>query len=208
MKTGTLLDFEDKSLKNFFFYSNHSMWVTDTAFQSILEVNDTAVKTVGYEREEFILQSVENIVLGHGHQKLISMLAKTESALVKKDISLSSKSGKIIHAESTVSKILFDNKEAVLITLTDITEKKLYRTMLEDAVEEEIGLKTKNQQLKNLAYINFHSARKPLANILGLVNVLNQSAITDQTLSKAIEFLRASSNELDELIKKLDPQLY
>jgi light-regulated signal transduction histidine kinase (bacteriophytochrome) len=80
--------------------------------------------------------------------------------------------------------------------------------MLEEAIDEEIDLKIKNQELKQIAFKTYHLARKPLANILGLVNVLDQSAINDQTLAEAIEFLRESSNELDELIKGIDPQLY
>ncbi|MVN23117.1 PAS domain-containing protein [Mucilaginibacter arboris] len=209
-----LLNFKDKSLKNFFFYSNQFMWITDIELKAILEVNDAAVRAFGYSREEVTAQSIQEFIPQKEHQKLLKLISESSFAQqpLKKEISLVSRTGKIIYVEACVSAIIYQGKEARIFTMTDITEKKLYRSMLEDAMEEEIGLKSKNKQLKNLAYFNFHLARKPLANILGLVNVLDQSVLDqsispDQTLSEAIEFLRECSNELDELIKNTDPEL-
>ncbi len=210
MLMNQLLDFEDKSLKSYFFSSNQLMCIMDSGFSSILEANDIVIKNLGYTREDFFLQSVEKIILQKEQQKLFQLIANKQSALnqTKKEIILVSQSGNMISVETIVSDILFKGEEARLLTMADVTEKKLYREMLEEAVDEEISLKIKNKQLKNLAYLNFHKARKPLANILGLVNVLDQSVIADQTLAEAIEFLKESSNELDELIKRLDPQLF
>lgn len=206
-----LLDFEDKSLKSFFFSSSQLMCIMDCGFGSILEANDTAIKNLGYTRENFFLQLVEKIILQKEQQKLFLLSTANKQfaqCQTKKDVSLQSQSGKVIFVETIVSNILFRGEEARLLTMVDVTEKKRYREMLEEGVGEEISLKNKNSQLKNLAYLNFHKARKPLANILGLVNVLDQSVIADQTLTEAIEFLKESSNELDELIKRLDPQLF
>ena len=204
------LNFKDKSLKNFFLYSNQPMLVLKSDFQTILEINDIAVRTFGYSSEDVFLQPVEKMIPEKEQQKLMQLAATAKSAQqkIKKEISLISRSGKIIYTETVISSILYQGKAALLLTMTDITEKKLYRTMLEEAVEEEISLKDKNQHLKRIAYLNFHLARKPLANILGLVNVLDQATIADKTLAEAIEFLKESGHELDELIKGLDPQVY
>ena len=80
--------------------------------------------------------------------------------------------------------------------------------MLEEGIDEELSLKAKNKELKDLAYMNFHLVRKPLANILGLVNVLDGSVNSEKTLTEVLAFLKESGNELDELIKNLDPQQY
>lgn len=205
-----LLDFEDKSLNNYFLGSNQCMWITDTGLLSVLEVNEASFKICGYNREEIVLQPVEKIIPNREKQKLLQSAADTSTAkqFAKTEISLINRSGKTVHAEIVVSAILYHGKEARFLTMTDVTEKKLYRAMLEEAIDEEISLKDKNQKLKKLAYHNFHQARKPLANILGLVNVMDQSVISDKTLSEAIGFLKESGNELDELIKNLDPQFY
>lgn len=204
-----ILDFEDKSLKNYFFSTNQSMWITDTDFQSILEVNEAAIDAYGYGREEIILQPVEKIIPQKEQSKLLQLAAdtKSEQTQIKKEISLINRAGKTVYAEVVVSAIFYNDKEARLFTLTDITEKRLYRTLLEESIDEEIDLKNKNRQLKNVVYTNFHRARKPLANILGLVNLINTSKISDKTLTEAIEFLKESGNELDKLITGIDPQL-
>ncbi len=205
-----ILDFEDKSLKEFFFSSNQLMCIVNTDLTSILEVNDSTLKSLRHTREDFFLHSVDKTIPQKEQQKIFHLMADQHKTQLqaKKEISLFSRYGKIIFAEATACSILYNGENAVLLTMTDITEKKLYRAMLEEAVEEEICLKNKNKQLKNLAFLNFHLARKPLANIMGLVNVLDQTGIADQTLAEAIDFLRESSNELDELIKRTDPQLY
>lgn len=206
-----LLNFEDKGLQEYFFNNTLLMWIIDFDFQTILEVNHIASKTCGYSKEEIFLQSLGKILPEKEQQKLLQ-LASTSSPL-KKEISLITHSGKKIHTETAVTAILLNGEMAWLCTMTDITEKKLYRDMLEQAIEEEMNLKDENLKLKKIAFKNFHLARKPLANILGLVNVLDQSVVdqsvsADQTLSEAIEFLRECSIELDALIKNTDPELY
>lgn len=203
------LDFEDKSLNKFFCTNQQPMWIIDPEFKLVMEINDTAAKTLGYDKEGFFLQPVEKSFPQKEQQKLLQLItnATTENQQVKKEIGLRSSSGKIIYAEAIVSPVLYKGKAAWLFTMTDTSEKKVYRDLLEEAIDLEIKLRNRNQQLKNIAYLNFHLARKPLANILGLVNVMDQTFITDQTLAEAIEFLKESGNELDGLIKGLDPQL-
>ncbi|MGI4020593.1 MAG: PAS domain-containing protein [Janthinobacterium lividum] len=209
MLINPILDFEDKSLKNFFTYSLQSMLITDIDFKTVLQINSTGLSFISYSKEEFSLQDVEKVIPQTSQQKLVQASdSLVEQQQFKKEISLISQAGKILYAEAVVSSILYDGKEARLLVLTDITEKKLYRALLEEAVEEELTLREKNKQLKKIAYFNFHLARKPLANILGLVNVLDQTAVADQTSVEAIEFLKECSNELNELIKGLDPQVY
>ncbi len=205
-----LLNFEDKSLQTFFSCSHQSMLIADVEFKTVLEVNDAAINSCGYDKEEIFLQSVEKIIPQKEQQKLLQLAdaSFTAQKTLKKEITLISKSGKIIYAEAVISAILYKGKEARLLTMTDVTEKKLYRNLLEEFIDTEISLQDKNQKLKTIACMNFHLARKPLANILGLVNVMDQSTIDDKTLSEAIEFLRESGNELDELIKNIDPQEY
>lgn len=204
-----MLDFEDKSLKNFFVNHNQPMLITDNDCRLILEINHTAIKITDHNNAEILPQAVETILHAQKQQHfgLIKEASSTQNQF-KKELSLISKTGRITFVEAVITPILYQGKAARLFTMTDITEKKLYRNMLEDAFVEGIDLKAKNRQLKKIAYLNFHLARKPLANILGLVNVLDQAVNADQTLTEAIEFLKESGHELDKLIKSIDPQLY
>lgn len=209
MCTNPMLDFEDKSLKNFFVNHNQPMLIADNDCRLILEINNTAIKITDHDNAEILPQTVEAILHAKKQQYLglIKEASSTQNQF-KKELSLISKTGKITFVEAVITPILYQGKAARLFTMTDITEKKLYRNMLEDAFVEGIDLKSKNCQLKKIAYLNFHLARKPLANILGLVNVLDQAVNADQTLIETIEFLKESGHELDKLIKDIDPQLY
>ncbi|MGI4727474.1 MAG: PAS domain S-box protein [Janthinobacterium lividum] len=201
-----LLNFDDQNLKSFFASSNQPMLILDSEGKLILEINDSAVKLTGYIFAEAIPQPVENILQTKKNRWAsidADMLSQKNN--LKKEFTLISKPGFV---EADLATILYQQKEALLFTLTDITDKKLYRAMLEDAIEEEINLKTQNQELKNIAYANLRLARKPLANILGLVDVIDQTETFDQTLVKAISFLKACGQELNEVIKSIDPQLY
>lgn len=209
MCTSPMLDFEDKSLKSFFAAHNQPMLIADDTCKLILTMNDTAIKITGYDNNaETMPQAVETILHAKKQQHLGLIKEASAQKQFKKELSLINKTGKITFVEAVITPILYQGTAARLFTMTDITEKKLYRSMLEDAFEEEVDLKAKNRQLKKIAYLNFHLARKPLANILGLVNVLDQAVNLDQTLIEAIEFLKESGHELDKLIKGIDPQLY
>ncbi|RYE35633.1 MAG: PAS domain-containing sensor histidine kinase [Sphingobacteriaceae bacterium] len=208
MQESKLLDLDNQQLKCFYALSSQPMLITDQDALQILGMNESARKLTGYDNEDVFPQLVENIL-----QTRNTRLAKLDATLtiqknLKKEFTLINQNGKSGFVEVDQKPILYQGKEALLFSMTDITDKKLYRAMLEDAIEEEINLKTQNQELKKIAYLNLHLARKPLANILGLVNVLNQSASDRKTLAEALEFLRESGNQLDELIKNIDPQEY
>lgn len=203
-----MLDFEDKNLKTFFLAHNQPMLIADDNCELILAMNDTAIKITDFSDVEIVPQAVETILHAKKQQHLWLIKEASAQKQFKKELSLISKTGKITFVEAVITPILYRGTAARLFTMTDITEKKLYRSMLEDAFEEDMELRAKNQQLKKIAYLNLHLARKPLANILGLVNVIDLAVISDQTLAKAIGFLRESGQELNEVIKGIDPQLY
>lgn len=203
-----MLNFDDLNLLNFFTSSNQPMLITDETETLVLAINAAAVKLTGYIFAEHFPQPVETILQTKTNRLPNIDLKLSAQKNLKKEFILINQHGKTGFAEADSTPVFYEGKEALLLTLTDITEKKLYRAMLEDAMEDEMELKTQNHQLKKIAYLNLHLARKPLANILGLVNVIDQETIEDQTLVKAIAFLRESGRELNEVIKGIDPQLY
>ena len=210
MDNNQLLDFDEKSLNMLFTNSLQPMWITNPEVSIYLLVNEASAALYGFPIDEIVLQSVEKVLLNKQCLKLKKLFGNdlSSSKINKTEISIIHKNGRLLFADVVAANIMFCGQPAALFTLTDVTEKKNYRNLLEEAIELEGKLKVRNQQLKELAYFNFHLARKPLANILGLVNVLDQTTIADQTLLEAIEFLRESGNELDQLIKGIDPQQY
>jgi PAS domain S-box-containing protein len=67
--------------------------------------------------------------------------------------------------------------------------------------EEQINLK--NQSLDRIAYMNSHMMRKPLANILGIINSLDDTYI-DEHLEQPLKMLKQSATELDNIVKDIN----
>lgn len=63
-------------------------------------------------------------------------------------------------------------------------------------------LEVKNKTLEEYAFIISHNIRRPLANILGLTELLNASEIKESNTNEIISKLKKSAEELDDLVKK------
>ncbi|TSD66009.1 PAS domain-containing sensor histidine kinase [Inquilinus sp. KBS0705] len=82
--------------------------------------------------------------------------------------------------------------EGLAVYFQDITSHK--------RDEEEIN--AKNQSLNKIAYLNSHAMRKPLANILGIINSLDD--IPHEHFEEPLKMLKQSANELDTIIKDIN----
>jgi len=78
----------------------------------------------------------------------------------------------------------------------DITETVVANEELEVAKNE---IEEKNNLLEQIVWAQSHVLRRPLANIIGLVNILNKMEI-DQNLRNICDMLIQSSEQLDEAI--------
>ncbi len=82
----------------------------------------------------------------------------------------------------------------VQINVRDFTKIKATNQMLEQ----------QNTQLKEIARINSHEIRRPLANILSLIDlIMAQQNNTSAELNELISRLQESSVELDEIVKRI-----
>lgn len=86
----------------------------------------------------------------------------------------------------------------VYILASNITERVL--------AEEKI--KKQNQQLREIAQIQSHEVRAPLANILGLANLLDQTPEEDPNNKLMLKELTVSARKLDQVIHKIVDKVY
>ena len=76
----------------------------------------------------------------------------------------------------------------------NLEERVLHRT------EE---LEIKNRRLTEYAFINSHLLRGPLSRILGLINLINQTSLSEKE-KEIIQHLDVAGTELDEVIAKIN----
>ncbi|MBS1531137.1 MAG: PAS domain S-box protein, partial [Bacteroidetes bacterium] len=69
--------------------------------------------------------------------------------------------------------------------------------------ENELQVMRQNEQLMEIAQINAHEIRRPVATILGLTQLLNENSVTSEADKQVLTHLKAATDELDEVIKRI-----
>ncbi|MET0244290.1 MAG: PAS domain S-box protein [Flavitalea sp.] len=115
------------------FYKNpYPAWIYDAETQQILEVNDAAIDTYGYSREEFMNLKLSNIYLNEDLQKLneSNEIGDGASGYKAKLWRQRKKSGEVLIAEVTYYSIDYFGKNAVQEHIHDITEERRLQKQL------------------------------------------------------------------------------
>lgn len=174
------------------------MWVYDLNTLQFLDINKAAIVHYGYDRQEFLSKTLKNI---RPPEDLPLMEAALEtnrernSLFHKRVFRHIKKNGEIIKVETESSAIHFNEREAVLVLVNDITEKINYIETIE----------TQNRTFKEISWIQSHIVRAPLARLMGLVNLLETEIIeTDSEVSQLVEHIKNSSKELDDIIREIN----
>ena len=69
-----------------------------------------------------------------------------------------------------------------------------------------VELEMKNEQLKEIAWLNSHEIRRPLSNLLGLIAMLRSSADDPDAYSKFLDYIEQSARELDQTVSKINKE--
>lgn len=104
-------------------------------------------------------------------------------------------------------KVLFDedqNPAGIFCIGNDITEFVETRSTLE---ETQASLSDAHVTLDEIAHIQSHVIRKPLANILGLAALLENTDAEEDGLRELVQMIRDSAKELDEVIKSVSKKI-
>lgn len=83
---------------------------------------------------------------------------------------------------------------AVKGTIQDVTEQRLYIQKIQ----------TQNQRLKDIAWIQSHKVRAPVASILGLVQLFNKEQPDDPMNMEILQGVTEAAQTLDEVIKEIN----
>ncbi|UPT70679.1 MAG: PAS domain S-box protein [Flavobacterium sp. JAD_PAG50586_2] len=158
-------------------------------------VTPSIKKRAGYDPKEIIGNNVVDFY--HQTEKRDNFVAVLlEKGYVHNyELELRTKDGKIKNV-LTSSNIVFDkNKIPIAIegTLHDITQRK----------KNEELLKEQNQKLMRVAHLQSHIVRKPIANVIGIINLLDLENPNDPTNLELIPQLETASRELDTIISEI-----
>lgn len=109
-----------------------------------------------------------------------------------------SEDGSLRYIEDRGFVIFNENEMPVRLigAMQDVTQHKEY----------EQQLLSQNEYLKEIAWINSHQVRRPLCNIMGLVELIKNPDNTKEDIMQFIEMLSDSSKELDDAVIRVNKQ--
>ncbi len=158
-------------------------------------ITPSVTKRLGYDTAEVVGKSVVSFY--HKPELRVQLLEKlyTEGEIIDFEIDLVAKNGAVVNM--TVSSILIKDENGNIQgtegTLHDITARK----------QAEDRLIRQNQQLKEIANLQSHMVRRPVANVIGLLRLIDQHNTSNPGNKEILEKLVQSSDELDEAIKQI-----
>ncbi len=74
--------------------------------------------------------------------------------------------------------------------------------------EKELQILKQNEQLREIAQINSHVIRRPVATILGLMDLLDKNCVSGEENLEILEHLTTTTKELDEVIRQVNNKTF
>lgn len=182
----------EKKYSDLFHFSPLPMWVVDLDSKSFRDVNTSAIKHYGYSRDEFLHMSASRLWADDDMSGFIAGLFNSRK-VYKVFAKYKRKNGEILTVSIQSSLIQVDGQNTCLLVANDITERQNHLAEVENM----------NKQLREIAWIQSHVVRAPLARLLGLVEVFKSHKTAEVNTEELAENIRLSANELDDIIKSI-----
>lgn len=186
----------EKKYSDLFQVSPIAMWVFDRQSKKIVDVNHAAVNQYGYSKEEFLELEPLSLWENPDFNSLEIMLqdSRANKTLEEKSHVHFKKNGERIIVKIDSSPIFFNDIQGDLILVDDITEKTRYIETIEN----------QNKTFHEIAWIQSHVVRAPLARLMGIVNLLETDhKMEPQEITEMLNFIKSSAFELDKIIREI-----
>ena len=92
-----------------------------------------------------------------------------------------------------VSVNAYPTKEGLTVYFVDVTEQRNHLNMIEE----------QNKRLREIAWIQSHEVRGPVANILGLIQLFNLEDLADPGNKEIFENIQEATGKLDEITRRI-----
>ena len=151
VKTEEALKANEEKYRQLINGMNDTAWVIDLDAKFV-DVNDAAVKLLGYSREELLSMGPSDIDNSLSREQIKDMVRRMPADRVQVfETSHTTKDGKTIPVEISSSLITYQGKQAVLSIARDITDRKKAQEALKESEEKFRNL---SEELPNMIFIN------------------------------------------------------
>jgi PAS domain S-box-containing protein len=182
-----------KKYKDLFNLSPQPMWVYEAGTFRFLDVNDAAIKSYGYTREEYLAMDGRKIRPKDEDVDMIVhkfLKAHQEQGIIHHGIMRHlNKNGDVLLMDIQSKKLKINGRDAYLVLANDLTEK----------LNELDFVTRKNQNLKEIAVSQSNVLQVPLTKMMRLVALIQEQSSSDKEKAELMSFLLNSSIELDDI---------
>lgn len=187
----------EKRYSDLFHLNPEPMWVFDVETLRFLDVNKAAIESYGYSFDEFMSMTIKDIrpvedipIL---NKAIEWVLNKENTGWLMNNFRHQTKNGEIIIVEINNNAIRFKDREAQLILAHNITERVNYIY----AIEEQ------NQKLNEIAWIQSHVVRAPIARLMGLIELIKHPSSSEELKEELLGYVLNSAHELDQIVRDI-----
>lgn len=168
--------------KSLFVKSPSPLIIYDPETLKILQTNAAAVERYGIQEKDFLRKKVSELKFFNDKGELM-----VNEPLLQKNMR-----GEEFFVELKCDDLLIYGAEVKLIVINDVTAIMNYSRTV----------KKQNETLRSIAFSQSHNIRAPLANILGLIPLLER-AQTDSEREELLLLLDSAASELDTVVQKI-----
>ncbi len=186
----------EKIYSDIFHFSPVPKWIIDLNNLKFFDVNLSALQMYGYNYKEFMSLNVGEIRPIEEREKMFEIIKNHHNKEDAENFGILNhikKNGDRIKVDIRCKGILYNNKEAIIVSGIDVTERLSHLEKLE----------LQNNKLKQVAWLQSHVVRAPLARLMGLIDLILDPVTSESDRIKSIEFFKKSANELDDIIKDI-----
>lgn len=185
----------EEKYRGLFNLSPTSMWVYDTKTHRFLDVNEAAISTYGYSKEDFLAMTLKDVWHEEDLEEMKEAVDKAarEGGFCRYVSRHIKKSGDIIFVDIQCNSIEQNNNDVRIVLATDISERVKYIQEIEE----------QNVKLREIAWIQSHVVRAPLARMMGLVKLLDNHSPEKVSTTNVLKCIATSADELDGIIRDI-----
>lgn len=189
----------EKRYRELFLNNPIPTYIFDESTLEFVEVNEAAIESYGYSREEFASMTLRDLRIKEEIPELLeSLLTIGKDTFHSTSMRHLKKDGTLFPVEITSHSLPEKNgRKTRLVTVTDITDRILAAEQMNLAREKaEASDKLKTTFLNNIS----HEVRTPLNGILGFAEIMSQNILSEDEIKESLSMLHESSNRLLDCI--------
>lgn len=167
------------------------MWTFDAKSYKIIAANAAAANEYGYEQDELLQRTISQMFYPGVFSQFAKQLGVPSS---KAQISEHRrKNGQRLYVEMYYAEIEHEKKKAFLLLARDITER----------LNNMRAIESQNQRLREIAWMQSHKVRAPLARILAIAQLIEPEYFDPAHDRHLVDEICKSAHELDEILMEI-----